>query len=112
MTNNRDKGKRGERYFAAKLKNIFPDIKRNQAEQADEGGVDLVNTGCFDFEVKHGKMYKSMMIRRAINQVQKEGKELNWKCVLVKPHMEKSYAVIPFKDFVEILKAMKSEGII
>ena len=45
MPNNRSKGKRGERWFVNNgLREIFPDIKRNQAEQADDGGVDLVNT--------------------------------------------------------------------
>ena len=112
MTNNRQKGKRIERWFATELRRIFPKIRRNAGIQAQSGGVDLEETGVFDFEVKGGKAYNNKMIRKFIDQVQSEGKGTNYKVVLVKPDREEPYAIIPFEDFFEILYAMKAEGII
>jgi hypothetical protein len=113
MPNNRSKGKVFERWFVNNgLRNIFPDIRRNAGTQAQAGGVDLENTGIFDFEVKAGKAYKSKMVRGFIDQVQQEGKKENWKCVLVKPDREEAYGIVPYKDLLEILNIMKSEGIL
>lgn len=112
MTNNRQKGKRGERYFKNQLLHIFPNIRRNANEQSQMGGVDLLNTDSFDFECKVGKAYKNKMIRKMLDQIETEGLVQNFKAVLVKPHLEESYVVMPFHDFVEILELMKNEGII
>ena len=109
MTNNRNKGKVGERWFATKLRPFFPDIKRNQAEQADEGGRDLVNTPGFNFEVKYGKAYVSKMIRNIIDQTESEGKKGNTPVALIKPHKEKPYVVIPFDAFLKLLHLQTSK---
>lgn len=112
MVNSRQKGKRIERFFATKLKPIFPNIRRNAGIQAQSGGVDLEETGCFDFEVKGGKAYNNKMIRNMINQVEVEGRDDNLKAVLVKPEREEPYVILPFNDFLEMLNMLHSEGII
>lgn len=112
MINSRQKGKRIERYFANTLKDIFPNIRRNAGIQAQSGGVDLEETGCFDFEVKGGKAYNIVKIRNMIDQVQEEGSDHNYKVVLVKPEREDPYAIIPYTDFLDLLNTLKVENII
>ncbi len=112
MTNNREKGKRGERWAANAIKHIFPKVRRNAGEQAQSGGVDLENTDPFNIEVKIGKAYKSKMIRSLIDQVEAEGKDSCMDVVLVKPDREKAYVLMPFEDWLEVLGMMKTEQII
>lgn len=113
MPNNRRKGKVFERWFVNNgLKNIFPEVRRNAGTQSQSGGIDLENTGIFNFEIKAGKSYKSKLIRGFIDQVQCEGKKENWCTVLVKPDHEEPYAIIPYEDFLEMLQVMKTEGIV
>jgi hypothetical protein len=113
MPNNRSKGKVFERWFVNNgLREVFPEIRRNAGTQAQSGGVDLENTGIFDFEIKAGKSYKSKMVRDFLEQVKTEGTKENWKCVLVKPDREEPYALLPYSDFLEILSALKSEGVL
>jgi len=109
MTNNRNKGKVGERKLATLIRPIFPNVARNQEKQAADGGVDLVNTSPFDFEIKYGKSYKSKMIRDVIDQVESEGKKENYKVAVIFPEREKGYAIIPLDDFIKLLKVMKKE---
>lgn len=109
---NQKKGARGERWFANKLKEIFPNIKRTGFLQADTGGVDLINSGCFDFECKIGKSYCYKGIRDMLDQIADEGSDENFDVVLVKPHYEEPYALIPFDDFLSILNLMKKEDIL
>lgn len=111
MTNQRQKGKVGERWFATLLRAVFPNVQRNAGTQAREGGNDLINTNPFNFEVKYGKAYSSKMVRGWLDQVRKEGDKANWDAVLVKPDREKPYVVIPFEDFMEILENMHAEEI-
>lgn len=112
MTNKRRKGKRIERWFANQLKNIFPNIRRNAGTQSQSGGVDLEKTGCINFECKGGKRYCYAGIRKMLDQVKEEGKPENFDVVLVKPHYEEPYALIPFDDFKQILEIMKKERIL
>ena len=103
MSNNRQAGKRWERWFATRLRPIFPDIRRNAGTQSQSGGVDLENTGEFSFEVKGGEKYKVKTIRKMIDQVEREGNLRSFKVVLVKPAKEKAYVIIPFADFFKML---------
>lgn len=103
MTNNRQAGKRWERWFATRLKPIFPEIRRNAGTQSQSGGVDLENTPGFNFEVKGGKKYKSKMIRGIIEQIENEGNKKFLNAVLVKPLLEDAYVVVPFGDFLHLL---------
>lgn len=109
---NREKGKRGERYFATLLREIFPDIMRNANGQSQQGGVDLLNTGMFNCEVKTGKVAVIKRVQDWLEQVKGEGRKENLDLVLVKPHRLDAYVVMPFSDFKEILKMLKSENII
>lgn len=110
--NSRQKGKRIERFFATKLKIVFPEIRRNAGIQSQSGGVDLEETGCFNFEVKGGKRCNIKKIRGWLDQIESEGRKENFDVVLVKPDREKEYAIMPFDDFLEILQTLKKEEII
>lgn len=112
MTNNRQKGKRLERKAVNDLKDIFPQVSRNWNGQTVDGGVDLLNTPSFDFEIKGGKQAKIKKIRKWLDQVKKEGSEENWDCVLAYPDYEEPYVIMPFSDFLEILGTLKFEDII
>lgn len=110
--NVREKGKRIERHFANELREFFPSVERNGLQQSASGGVDLVNTGMFNVEVKGGKAYKSKMIRKMLDQVSEEGDRTKLDLCLVKPEREEAYAVIPFDDFKELLRILSTEKII
>lgn len=110
--NSRQKGKRIEREIATLFRPIFPDIQRNAAEQARDGGVDLLNTGCFDFEVKGGKQCNIAKVSKWLDQVQAEGSKENYKVVAVKPDRQDPYVIIPMSDFLELLEKMQAEGVI
>lgn len=110
--NSRQKGKRGERFIKNLLKPIFPEIQRNYNEQSELGGVDFKNTDPFDFEVKYGNAYKIVKVRKMLNQVEHEGKDTNFKCVIVKPQNEEEYCLLPLSDMIEIMNKLKVNGII
>lgn len=109
---NRNKGKRGERWFVHRLESVFPEIRRNAGTQSQSGGVDLENAGCFNFECKFGKRYNYAGIRKMLDQVKEEGKPENFDAVLIKPHREDAYVLMPFDDFLAILNLMRAEGIL
>lgn len=112
MTNNRQKGKRIERQFCAAVRHIFPNIRRNANGQSQMGGVDVLETDPFDFEIKGGHAYKSRMIRDIIDQVENEGNPNNFKAAYVHPDHEDPYFIVPADDFIELLELCKNEGII
>lgn len=112
MTNNRQKGKRGERALALLLRPFFPDIKRNAMEQSQGGGSDFQNTGIFDFECKYGKAYKLKKVRDIITQTQEEGNKNNLKVAYIKPEREEGYFILPEEDFLEIMGWLKKERVI
>lgn len=106
MTNSRQKGKRIERYFKNKLKKYFPFVERNANGQSQSGGVDLLYTGKFDFEIKGGKQAKIKKIRSWLDQVENEGrpKEDFFKIVLVHPDREEDFVIMTYQDFEVLLK--------
>ena len=108
----RDKGKRFERKASQLLKPIFPQVQRNAGTQSREGGCDLVHTDPFNFEVKSGKSIVSVMIQKFLDQVQKEGQENNYNCVIAFPDRKTPYALLPLDDFIEILNIMREERLI
>lgn len=112
MANNRDKGKRGERWAANELREFFPNVQRNSMAQSRDGGVDLENTGMFNVEVKVGKAYKSKMIRKVLDQVNKEGDRTNLDLCMIKPDREIPYIIMPLDDFKELLRILSTEQII
>lgn len=110
--NSRQKGKTYERELAKLLAQVFPDVRRNAGTQSQAGGVDLENTGCFDFEVKGGEHCKIKKVDGFRQQLQQEGKEENYKAVWVRPTRDKGYFVIETSDFLEILDKLKGAGVI
>ncbi len=106
MINSRQKGKRLERYFAGKLRPIFPEIQRNANGQSQEGGIDLRNTDPFNFEVKGGKYAKIKKIREWLEQVATEGKRSNYDVLLIKPEREEPYVVMPYDAFHDLIEGM------
>ncbi len=108
----RSKGKHWERYFVNKLKAVFPDCQRNWNGQTDHGGKDLLNTGSFCCEVKGGKSYKYTGIRNILDQCHTEARPDEWEVSLVKPSHEDPYVLIPFDDFMEILRFMQAEKLL
>jgi len=101
----RDKGKRVERWFKNELIDLFPNIERNANAQSQSGGFDLINTPGFAFECKGGKAYKSAMIRKIIDQMQ-EHEVGEYTVGLIKPEREEAYAIIPWGDFMSIMKEL------
>lgn len=112
MPNNRQKGKRIERSFCSAVRHIFPNIRRNANGQSQMGGVDVLETSNFDFEIKGGKAYQSSMIRKILDQVKAEGSDSNFKVAYVHPDREEPYFIIPAEDFIEMMELMLNEGII
>lgn len=112
MINSRQKGKRGERYFATELKAVFPKIRRNAGTQSQSGGVDLENTEPFNFEVKCGKDCQIAKVRKWLDQVKVEGKAFFYDAVLVKPDREEPFVVMPFNDFEALLEILSAEGVL
>jgi hypothetical protein len=111
MVNARNKGARGERYFATRLRPIFPSIRRNAGVQAQSGGVDLEETDPFNIECKVGKAYNIKKVTQMLRQVRQEGKKANWGVVCVKPDREPAYVLMYFEDFYELIENMKANGI-
>ena len=114
MTNNKLKGKRKELEAVHLLKPVFPNVSRNWLAQTvrKSNGTDLLNTRPFNFEVKGGKQAKIKKIRQWLDQVAAEGKPEDWDVVLALPDREKPFVILPFADFLEVLKLLKSEGLI
>lgn len=110
MINSRQKGKRIEREFAKLLRDLFPDIRRNAGVQSQSGGVDLENTGCFNFEVKGGKLPTKN--EQMLDQANSEGSEENYSVVLARRDNCKPYVMMRFDDFKQLLDLMRAEGII
>lgn len=108
--NSQKKGKRIELFFAKKLREIFPEVRRTGFLQSQSGGVDLENTGCFNFEVKGGKLPKKN--EQMLEQIKQEGKPENYDVVLCKRDRCQPYVMMPLADFLEILHKLKKEGVI
>lgn len=109
--NKRNIGKHWENVTARRLRHIWPDIKRNHQEQASDGGVDLVNTGCFNIEVKKQKK-DIKKLRGWMEQLAGEGKPENYDLLVYYSNNQPALAVMPFDDLIELLEKMKHEGIL
>ena len=92
----RNKGKTYEREIVNALKDIFPDCTRNWNAQSAIGGVDILNTPGFDFEIKGGKQANIAKVRRWLTQVQTEGKKENFQVVVARPIREENYIIMTY----------------
>ena len=111
MTNSRLKGKTGELYFVHALKEIFPKVHRNWLEQSAKGGIDLSDTGDFDFEIKVGKQCNIKKVLGWLTQLEKEGNPEHFKTILCK-YQRKEYAIMSFNDFMLFLEFLKNKRVI
>lgn len=103
MTNNRQKGKRGERLWKNELKEFWPTVRRNANGQSQMGGKDLLETGIFAWEIKYGKSYKSKMIRDVIEQAKSETGEGEITMVGMTPDREQSYVIMTLDGCKKLL---------
>lgn len=112
--NSRAKGKRGERFFVHKLKEIYPDIRRNANEQSQKGGNDLIvdSGSCFDFEVKCGESWNIKKIQGLLDQMKGQAHKGNYSVAMIKPDRLDPYVIMPFDDFYAILEVLRTEGVI
>lgn len=108
-TNNRQAGKRWERYFANDLKSIFPDVKRNANEQSQMGGLDLKNTAPFGFEIKGGKQCNIVKIDNWLEQLNTELKQagIKYGAVLCKPSRKEPFVILSYKQYIELIEGIE-----
>lgn len=127
MIDAREKGKRIERMVANALRPFFSNVQRNaNAQSQGSSGLDLINTGCFDFEVKGGDSYKTGFYKHMqdwLEQVSKAGSKANYKVVWYRPDKpnklsrgikkgDYEFIAMPIEDFKKLLKLLKTEDII
>ena len=106
----RRKGKDGELWFLNHgLLDIFPDAHRNWQEQSVEGGPDFSNTPGFSIEAKYGKTYRSKMIEKILDQLDKETQEDTHGIALIKVPYKEPYALMTFETLIELLSTIKEE---
>jgi len=104
MGNGKAKGNRVERFFRDELREFFPRADRN-LNQPRGGGVDLIETYPFNIEIKGGKSYVYKGIRDMLDQVRDAGGKTGiYDIILVNPHYEDPYVLIPFEDFKQMLR--------
>lgn len=103
----RTKGHGFERNIAAKLREIWPHCMTSRAgnPQADQMGVDLINTGQFNFQLK--AMERSPTYHSILDQMPKDG---NYNVILHKRNRKGIIAVMDFDDFIEIIQSNKRSG--
>lgn len=101
------KGKQFEREVAQLLGHIFPEAKRHLEYQADEAaqGVDLSNTDRFKFQCKN---YQNYVPVSTIFEV-KLSSEDDVPVLLTKGNRLETMAVLPFRNFIELLEIAYSE---
>jgi hypothetical protein len=128
MIDSREKGKKIERLVATTLRPFFPRVARNaNAQSQGSNGLDLIETGCFDFEVKGGDSYKSGFythVQKWLDQVVAAGSKAHYKVVWFRPDRplkmkrendpksDREFVMMPADDFKALLKLLKTEKII
>ena len=102
----RRKGHQFERDIANELKSVFPEAKRHLEYQFQEAaGFDIDNTGNFRFQCKKRKTYVSINTIKEIKQ-----NPLEIPVLITAADREPAMAVIPFQDFLNLLKKLKESG--
>ena len=97
----RSKGQRGELKAAAALRPLFPDVERDLNDFHGDRGIDLLNTGNLDIQVKH---YKNHVPINKINEIRSKGSRIP---VLISWPTNRSDApmvVLSLADYVRILE--------
>lgn len=99
----RTKGHDFERSIAAKLREIFPDARRQlEYHESDAKGVDIQGTGIWCFQCKRGRKAHPISGIKEIDLTHfPDGKPV----LVTKGDNDETYAVIRFTDFLDLLKA-------
>lgn len=98
----RTKGHAFERWTAIALRVVFPSARRHLEYQDGEcHGFDIANTGVYRVQCKRGKKYASVS---AIKEVEADELFGEVPVLVTKGDNERVLAVIPFEEFVDLLK--------
>jgi hypothetical protein len=100
--NSRTKGHDFERFCATRLREIFPDVATSRFKGAlwwDIAGVDLTNTGNYNFQCKAKETSPSYHL---ILASMPKGEHIN--VILHKKNNRGIVAVLDFEDFLELIK--------
>lgn len=104
----RRKGHAFERWVAIQLRKVFPEAKRQLEYQfSDCVGVDLANTGDYKIQCKRERKYSPIS---AIEEVQICPLEGGVRVLITKADDKEPLAVLPFSEFVRLLKKAGSNG--
>jgi hypothetical protein len=96
----RRKGHQFERDIVNKLKPLFPRARRRLEYQSDvaEDGVDIDNTGCFNFQLKRLKKYAS------VNAIKEINRPSGIDVLVTKGDSEREVAVMYLDDLIVMMK--------
>jgi len=110
MINSRDKGKRFELKIAKVWMRLFGgEVERTSyaSKKLDDMGVDLTNTDPFNIQCK---AVESSMNYHQILERMPHGRNIN--LIVHKRNHQPPVAALYLEDFLELLTAMKREGIL
>lgn len=103
----RTKGHSFERFVAIKLREIYPNARRQLEYQIDDcNGVDISGTGQFKFQCKKLKKYASI---NAIKEIQCETILGEVPILVTAGDHETVMAVLPFEELLRLLKKWERE---
>ncbi|MEA5003830.1 MAG: hypothetical protein VB081_10060 [Christensenella sp.] len=102
--NSREKGKRGERELARKLREYGHDCRRGQQYCGGNGDADVVGLRGLHIEVKR---VEALNIHKAVNQAIGDAKAGEIPVVMHRKNGEKWLVTMTLDDFMEIWKCQK-----
>lgn len=103
----RAKGHGFERETAIALRVVFPDARRHlEYQDAEANGVDLAHTGAFRIQCKRGKQYAPIT---AIEEVEFEPLFGEIPVLVTKGDEKEAMAVIPFREFINLLRNLRGQ---
>lgn len=105
----RIKGHELERLLSNKLKPFFPEVMTSRAgdRSKDNLGLDLLNTGFFNFQCKSLNNFKN-----PVPVLAEMPKDTNFNVLCSRIKNKGIYFTLEEKDFIEILTILKTNGII
>lgn len=101
----RKKGHDFERWTANEFKKVFPDAARQMEYQIEDAkGIDVKNTGDYLVQCKRGRKYGSIA---KIHEVQVCPMQGGVPVLVTRGDETEAMAVLPFKEFLRLLKIEK-----
>lgn len=104
--NSREKGKRGERLVAKKLKEFGYDARRGQQFAGINGDADVVGLPRVHVEVK---FTERLNIWKALDQSKRDAREDEMPTVFFKKNKSDVYVAMPLEEFMEMYQAWERE---